>query len=188
MMPTVSTASRCEGQVRELVGSCSGAVRLCHLHPLLLTPTCETPSHLFLFFLFLLFFFPSFSSPFLQRAGIPIYHSRPGSSNVLFLDFDGHVTDANNYWGAFDALPYDPSDNGLEFTAYEQAQIASLWAQVAEDYAPFDIDVTTEAFATQTPSTIHVLITNSRQRYGGYMPSSSAGGVAFPSRLGRLGL
>ncbi|EGD80307.1 hypothetical protein PTSG_10562 [Salpingoeca rosetta] len=110
--------------------------------------------------------------------GLPIYHSRKGSRNVIFLDFDGHWLPDASYWGGFTAGPYDPSDDGLAFNAVEQGQIALIWARVAEDYAPFDVDVTTEPFDIQTATSIHALITESVQVGGSPMPYDTAGGVA----------
>ncbi len=74
-------------------------------------------------------------------------HSRPGSTLTLYLDFDGHDAAGTvwsaNYGGDFIAEAYSiDSDPG--FNATELARIAGVWQRVAEDYAPFDVDVTTE--------------------------------------------
>ncbi|EGD80061.1 hypothetical protein PTSG_10336 [Salpingoeca rosetta] len=112
--------------------------------------------------------------------GLPIYHSRPGMRNTIVLDFDGHVvTDSESAWGAFDALPFDPSNDGITFSAYEQSLIALIWARVAEDYAPFLVDVTTEPVTVQNRTILHMLITSATQRSGNPMPESDGGGVAF---------
>ena len=100
------------------------------------------------------------------------------------LDFDGHSVNSTSAWGAFDAQPYDPDGNGVEFTAGEQAAIALVWAQVAEDYAPFDIDVTTEPFDTQDVTTVHAVITESTQVDGSDMPHPNGGGVAYVGVFG----
>jgi hypothetical protein len=76
-------------------------------------------------------------------------HSRPGSNRVIYLDFDGYVT-SNTAWNnsytngqpinsAAFSLDGDPST----FTAQEQDVIQNVWQRVAEDYAAFDVDVTT---------------------------------------------
>lgn len=73
-------------------------------------------------------------------------HSRPGSKRTIFLDFDGmEVTGTNwaQYYGEFTAPAYSIDDDPA-FSATELARIANVWLRVAEDYAPFDVDVTTE--------------------------------------------
>ena len=114
----------------------------------------------------------------LLAAGLPIYHSKPGATNTLFLDFDGHDTPSSSEWGGvYRAQPYDPSGNGLAFTSYEQGQIALIWQRVAEDFAPFDIDVTTQAFTSpQQPTVVHAVITSSTQTNGQAMPADGAVG------------
>jgi Metallo-peptidase family M12B Reprolysin-like len=74
-------------------------------------------------------------------------HSRPGSSRVIYVDFDGQTL-ANTAWngktgGACYADPYDSDGVPTAFSQTELAAIAGVWARVAEDYAPFDVDVTT---------------------------------------------
>eukprot|EP00043_Microstomoeca_roanoka_P007802 m.75466 g.75466 ORF g.75466 m.75466 type:complete len:476 (+) comp13982_c0_seq2:946-2373(+) len=116
--------------------------------------------------------------------GLPLFHSRPGSKNVLFLDFDGEEI-SGGHWGKVSAKPYDPSGNGVKFTPYEQGQIALIWARVTEDYAPFDIDVTTEAYKKQTTRTLHCVITEGKSKTGAKMPAGGAGGVAVLDVFGK---
>lgn len=93
-------------------------------------------------------------------------HSRPGASNVVFLDFDGHAIEGtawNTDGNVLVALPYDPSQNDspatvANFTQLEIDRIAIIWHRVSEDYAAFDIDVTTEEPAVFTPTTGRVLL------------------------------
>jgi PKD repeat protein len=77
-------------------------------------------------------------------------HSLPGATRVLFLDFDGHTT-SNTHWnngftnGApIVSQPFDQDGNPGTFSAAERAVIRAIWQRVAEDYAPFAIDVTTQ--------------------------------------------
>jgi hypothetical protein len=74
--------------------------------------------------------------------------SRPSSSRVIYLDFDGHVTvDAG--WQSVGApspinsAPFDLDGAPGSFSAGEQAVMLEVWQRVSEDYAPFDVDVTT---------------------------------------------
>ena len=74
-------------------------------------------------------------------------HSRPGANRTIFLDFDGHLISGtawnNSTGGDCYAEPYD-ADNVPGFSSVELATVKSVWQRVSEDYAPFDVDVTTE--------------------------------------------
>ncbi|MFC1695157.1 hypothetical protein ACFL1C_03370 [Pseudomonadota bacterium] len=117
-------------------------------------------------------------------------HSRPGASNVLYLDFDGHVLEGTG-WSreTLVALPFDPSQNDnppteASFTQDELNRIHEIWHRVAEDYSPFNIDVTTEEPPIFTPNTGRVLITHDTDANGQAMPGQGAGGVAFINVFG----
>lgn len=77
-------------------------------------------------------------------------HSRPGSNRVIYLDFDGHVTTGTgwnaNYTGGqpINSAPYSLDSDPNTFNTQEQDAIQYIWQRVAEDFAPFDVDVTTE--------------------------------------------
>lgn len=77
-------------------------------------------------------------------------HSRPGSSHVIYLDFDGYVTSNtawnNSYGGgtAIDSAPFSIDTDPTTFNQQEQDTIQYIWQRVAEDYAAFDVDVTTQ--------------------------------------------
>src|SRR5262245_33371865 len=69
--------------------------------------------------------------------------SRPGAPASLYLDFDGNVL---SQWGSHSNVvtpPYDTDGNKASFSAGELAAIREIWSRVAEDYAPFNINVTT---------------------------------------------
>ncbi len=77
---------------------------------------------------------------FTVPAGANVFalESLPGGRKVLYLDFDGHVTSGDPYWnnvtpGPGTSAPY----------AGSTAQIYEIWRRVAEDYAPFGVNVTT---------------------------------------------
>ncbi len=109
-------------------------------------------------------------------------HSRPGSQNVLYLDFDGHVITGTGWNTTYDPLvakPYDSDGDPSTYSASEKAFIAEVWHRVAEDYAPFDLDVTTEEPASFGPTVGRVLITRSVDANGNAMPSNSSGGVGY---------
>ena len=77
-------------------------------------------------------------------------HSKPGSTRTIYLDFGGY-TISGTQWNTFYnngndivAPPWDIDGNPASFGTNEQAIIQQVWFSVAEDYAPFDVDVTTE--------------------------------------------
>jgi hypothetical protein len=120
----------------------------------------------------------------LHRLGLPIHHSRRGSKNILFLDFDGDIGRNKEHggWADYDGEPSSIVDDLPRVTQsrahsqrvqpasrqsrhlqccepssvtdvhhrllillvqVEKGQITLIYSRVAEDYAPFDIDVTT---------------------------------------------
>ncbi|MDL2335535.1 MAG: putative Ig domain-containing protein, partial [Chloroflexota bacterium] len=78
-----------------------------------------------------------------------LLHSRPGASRVLYIDFNGELvtgTAWNTYYnGGADlvAPAFDIDSAPSTFSDSELAIIQSTWLRVAEDYAPFDVDITT---------------------------------------------
>lgn len=119
----------------------------------------------------------------------PIRHSRSGSPNVLYIDFNGHVITGTE-WNVeqsvdrYDARPYDTDGDPTTFDGTEQSVIVEVWARVAEDFSPFDIDVTTEEPAFFTRTTGRALVTSYVDANGYFLPSSGNGGVAFLGDFG----
>ncbi len=78
-----------------------------------------------------------------------VLHSRPGAKRVIYLDFDGDLV-SNTAWNSsygmttIDAKPFDLDGFPSTFSDTELQRIQNIWRRVAEDYAPFDVDVTTE--------------------------------------------
>ena len=73
----------------------------------------------------------------------PVLNSNPTAAASLFLDFDGHLQVT---WGDFSNILTPSFDlDGVPdvFSAGELAGITEIWQRVAEDYAPFNINVTT---------------------------------------------
>src|SRR6185295_19368773 len=65
------------------------------------------------------------------------------------------------------------------FNDAEQLAIKRVWQRVAEDYAPFNIDVTTERPVSFGTRVAHALITRNTDANGAENPAASAGGVAY---------
>lgn len=80
--------------------------------------------------------------------------SRPGAKKTIYLDFRG-ATVTNTAWnesyGASFVAPPFSIDSDPAFSAAEQERIQKAYAKVAEDYAPFDVNVTT---AVPAPSAL----------------------------------
>jgi hypothetical protein len=74
---------------------------------------------------------------------VPQLSSRPGAAATIYLDFDGHVQAS---WGTFTNITspaYDRDGNATWFNATELQSINDIWTRVSEDFAPFNINVTT---------------------------------------------
>jgi hypothetical protein len=76
-------------------------------------------------------------------------HSVPGASKVIYLDFDGHTTSGTEWNDEFNGgedftTPAFNYEGTSSFSDAEKERIQGIWMRVAEDYAPFDVDVTTE--------------------------------------------
>ena len=107
-------------------------------------------------------------SGLIAKAQVPIMSSHASASAVIFLDFDGHYVAGTswNYSG-----PIDCGASGLDNT-----KITEIFNRVAEDYRPFNVNVTTDSTKyLSAPATrrMRVIFTVSSSWYG------SAGGVAF---------
>ncbi|PZF78473.1 PKD domain-containing protein [Aestuariivirga litoralis] len=113
-------------------------------------------------------------------------HSKPGSNRTIYLDFDGAAltgTAWNSGSGTIYAKPFDIDGNAAAFSTAELERIQYIWQRVAEDYAAFDVDVTTQA---PTPDRLSrsdandqifgttVLITHNSGVY-----NCSCGGIAY---------
>ncbi len=118
-----------------------------------------------------------------------VFHSRPGAPNVLYLNFAGETV-TNTLWNtelgrsAIPARPFGVDGDDLTFSDTEQAIIRQVWLRVAEDYAPFDVDVTTERPAGFTSRTGMALITRHLDANGQPNPASDAGGIAYVNVFG----
>ena len=120
--------------------------------------------------------------------------SRPSSTRTIYLDFDG-ATYAGTRWkdGAEIVSPaYSIDADRTTFNETERAQIYLAWRTVAEDYAPFDVNVTTRrpdpAALSRTSSTdqaygIPVVITPTNSVGSG----CGCGGLSYVGVFGRVG-
>jgi hypothetical protein len=70
-------------------------------------------------------------------------HSNPFANHTIYLDFDGYFI-ASSQWENGGALQLQPYYSGSTFTDANKEEIQKIWQRVAEDFAPFNINVTTE--------------------------------------------
>jgi len=117
-----------------------------------------------------------------------LLHSKPGAAKIIYLDFDGYQMSGtawnSGYNGGADIIcpPWDIDGDPMTFSDTERTRIQQVWMRVAEDYSPFDVDVTTEymgeAAITRSSSSdlnygMRVLISPISSYFGNY------GGIAY---------
>lgn len=85
-----------------------------------------------------------------------LLNSLPGSNRTIYLDFTGHSLvdtiwqdpnqdSVDDYTDAQMEMPaYDVDGNPASFSNAERQVIIDTWSAVAEDYAPFSVNVTTQ--------------------------------------------
>jgi autotransporter-associated beta strand protein len=79
-----------------------------------------------------------------------LLNSKPGANKVIYLDFDGHTLSGNGWTANYNdgndiiAPPWDLDGNPQSFNDAERTAIQRIWYRVAEDFAGFDVNVTTE--------------------------------------------
>jgi hypothetical protein len=109
--------------------------------------------------------------------GMPIHHSKPGAAWTIYLDLDGETVNSN-VWRIFNrrtrGLTIDA--DALTFNVEEQAVISRIWGRVAEDWAPFDVDVTTERPAVINFSVLWSIVAERPQDLNFF---SGVGGVSL---------
>ncbi len=99
---------------------------------------------------------------------LPKLNSYPSARATIYLDFDGHAVH-NAFWNG--GVPFTCAPAGIT-----DAQITEVFNRVAEDYRPFDINITTvEATFIAAPLSkrIRVVITPTSSWFTG------VGGVSF---------
>jgi len=130
----------------------------------------------------------------LPLAGVPLadtftLESKPGSNRTIYLDFDGGTVSGTAWNDAQNptivAEPY--SIDGTVTTAFSDAELTEIqktWQVVAEDYAPYDVNVTLKDLGTaaidRTSSSDLVYGTRALITNGGVVyDDCGCGGVAY---------
>ncbi|WP_019498919.1 Calx-beta domain-containing protein [Pseudanabaena sp. PCC 6802] len=114
---------------------------------------------------------------------LPLLSSNPNATGKLYLDFNGHTTSGTGWntkynGGAAFTTPAYSVDADPNFSATEIANITEIWKRVAEDYAPFNIDVTTiDPGNMSAANNMRVVIGGAWDDW--FEESGGAGGVAY---------
>ncbi|MBC7890316.1 MAG: T9SS type A sorting domain-containing protein [Ferruginibacter sp.] len=99
---------------------------------------------------------------------LPVLNSLPAASATIYLDFDGHNVNSA-YWKG--GTPFSCESSGMT-----DIQITEVFKRVAEDYRPFDINITTDEskfLAAPLSKRIRIVITPTSGWFTG------VGGVSF---------
>jgi hypothetical protein len=97
---------------------------------------------------------------------IPILHSLPGTEATVYLDFDGEVIEGHSWEGG--ARIVAPAYN------LPASEVTTMWRRVAEDFAPFEVNVTTDLQAyLRAPQGLRIRCITTTNNF------AAAGGVAF---------
>ncbi len=79
----------------------------------------------------------------------PVYNSKPGAPNHMYLDFNGGVI-TGKAWNtsrgvsSWTAKAFSLDADLANFSDAEQTFMRRVWERIAEDYAPFNINITTD--------------------------------------------
>lgn len=105
----------------------------------------------------------------LSAFSVPILNSYPSAVATIFLDFDGHYVQSSVWNGG---APFNCDASGLNDT-----QITEAFNRAAEDFRPFDINITTDEavfLAAPLNKRMRIIITSTSS----WMPPGY-GGVAY---------
>jgi subtilase family serine protease len=130
---------------------------------------------------------PSTYQPF-NATQVFSLNSNTSANHTIYLDFDGYTT-TNTLWNSeytngsnIITLAYDTDGNTSSFSTTELENIWNIWRRVAEDFSPFNVNVTTASPSTSdliksgsgdTRWGVRVVIGGNGSWYGG------GGGVAY---------
>jgi len=129
----------------------------------------------------------------------PAFNSKPGAPFHIYLDFNGAFvtgkqwtySDGINTWSTWDCEPWNTDGDKTTFSVTEQKDILRMWERVAEDYAPFNVNVTTDIFYDPDRYTGDknkvgwLLHTSTVDKTGVRCPHYGYGGIAYVNVFGR---
>jgi hypothetical protein len=102
------------------------------------------------------------------KAQTPLLNSYPSAQATVYIDFDGQFVTGTawNYNGDINAAA----------SGFNSAAITQIFSRVAEDYRPFDLNITTDStvyWNAPANKRVRVIVTPTSQWYG------ASGGVAY---------
>ena len=109
--------------------------------------------------------------------------SIPGANKTVYLDVDGHFSTGNSWGHSINFPAYNTQGSSATFSDAEKSDIIEHWKEVAEDFAPFNINVTTKdpglaalvrSGGSDQQFGIRVVMTQATSGFG-----NGIGGVAF---------
>jgi hypothetical protein len=107
---------------------------------------------------------------------VPQLSSRPGAAANIYLDFDGHFESSWKTFSNVTSPAFDKDNDLTTFSATELTSINDIWTRVSEDFAPFNINVTTvEPASLAHGTTLTVVIGGAWQDWYG----TQANGASF---------
>ncbi|MES2980779.1 MAG: MBG domain-containing protein [Verrucomicrobiota bacterium] len=132
-------------------------------------------------------------------ASPPAFNSKPGAPFHIYLDFNGaYVTgkawtysDGTTTWSTWDCIAWGTDADPATFSVSEQNDIRRMWERIAEDYAPFNVNVTTDAaydpdnYTGDKNKVGWLLTTPTTDKNGVRCPHYGYGGVAYVGVFGR---
>lgn len=125
----------------------------------------------------------------------PAYHSRPGATRRIYLDFNGGIV-SGTAWNtsagvtSWSVKVWSQDGDFTTFNDAEQAWMKRVWQRVAEDYTPFDVDVTTDVaydpdnYTGNKDNVGWLLICDTTDNNGVALPHNGSGGVAYVGVFG----
>jgi uncharacterized cupredoxin-like copper-binding protein len=125
----------------------------------------------------------------------PAYNSKPGAPYHIYLDFNGAIV-AGKAWNSsrgvasWDCAAWSTDADRTTFTDAEQAEMRRVWERISEDYAPFNVNVTTDV--TYDPTNYigdknkvgWLLFTPTIDKNNRACPHNGSGGVAYVGVFG----
>ena len=135
---------------------------------------------------------PITTTPSYPTTATFLLHSRPSATRKVYLDFTGHTT-AGTPWNTlagwqttFTTPPFSLDANTANVSDAEHAAIQSVWRRMAEDFASYDVDVTTEDPGADGLLKTAAVDMNYGMRviFGPDQNATGSGGVAFVGSFG----
>lgn len=111
----------------------------------------------------------------LPLSSLPQLSSLSSAKASLFLDFDGFYEARWGYASNIRTPAFDKDGDATTYTQDELDTIRAIWKQVAEDYAPFNINVTT----VEPPSFANGVALRAAIGGNGAWSGGTYGGIAY---------